>query len=145
MSGPSPSDRPSPVVSGLAQGEHLAEELAQGAERLVDRVAPPAERELVRRALDLSTRKKFLLARRLWNDPRVRTATRFPMLVGAAYMLLPIRLLPARFGPVRQFEKLIGLGVLLWLIVRITPEEVLREHLDAIDRPGVLRRILRRD
>ena len=144
MSDPS-SGRPSPVVSGLVQGEHLAQELAQGAERLVDRVAPPEERELVRRALDLSTRKKFLLARRLWNDPRVRTATRFPMLVGAAYMILPIRLLPARFGPVRQFEKLIGLGVLLWLIVRITPEDVLREHLDAIDRPGVLRRLLRRD
>src|SRR5262245_30513834 len=133
-------EHPTPIK----RAERLAGELVEGAERLVDRVAPPDERDLVRRALDLSNRKKLLLARRLWKDARVRAATRMPMLIGIAYMLLPIRLVPIRFAMVRPWEKLIGLGLLLWLIVRITPEHVLREHLDAIERPGALRRVLRR-
>jgi hypothetical protein len=128
----------------MKQAERLVGELVGGAERLADRVAPPEERDLIKRALDLSARKKLLLARRLWKDPRVRRVTRMPMLLGTVYMLLPLRLTPLRFAFIRPWEKLIGLGLLLWLIVRITPEDVLREHLDAVERPGRLRRIFRR-
>ena len=70
--------------------------------------------------------------------------TRAPMVAGIVYLISPVRLLPVRLGPLRQFEKLIGLGLLLWLIVRITPEDVLREHLDAVEQPGFLRRMFRR-
>lgn len=140
-----PDAQPSAVVSGIARAERLTGELVEGAHRLADQVAPPSERDLIRRTLDLSTRKKFLLARRLWKDPRVQATTRMPMIAGTVYMMLPIRLLPARFGPIRQWEKLLGLGLLLWLIVRITPEEVLREHLDAVEKPGLVRRMLRRE
>jgi hypothetical protein len=139
------SDQHSPIVSGIVKAEHLAGELVHGAEHIVNSVAPPTERDLIRRALDLSTRKKLLLTRRLWTDPRVQAITRMPMVAGVLYVMLPIRLLPARVGPLRQFEKLVGLGVLLWLIVRMTPEEVLREHLDAVERPGLVRRMLRRE
>jgi len=145
MSDAAESQRPSPVISGIVKAEQLAGELLEGAERLVERVAPPGERDLIRRALDLSTRKKLLLARRLWKDPRVQATARMPMVAGALYLLLPVRLLPARIGPLRQWEKLLGLGLLLWLIVRITPEEVLREHLEAVERPGLMRRVLGRE
>lgn len=137
MTSHDPSDR-------LKQAERLVGELVGGAERLAGRIAPPEERDLIKRALDLSARKKLLLARRLWKDPRVRTVTRMPMLLGTLYMLLPLRLTPLRFAFVRPWEKLIGLGLLLWLIVRITPDDVLREHLDAVERPGPLRRLFRR-
>ena len=140
-----PSDIESQIVSGAARAERVAGEVLEGAERFVDRIAPPQERELIRRALDLSTRKKLLLARRLWKDARVQAVTRMPMLAGVLYLMLPIRLLPARIGPLRQWEKLVGLGLLLWLIVRITPEDVLREHLEAVEKPGLIRRVLRRE
>ena len=145
MADRSPPDQSSPVISGIVRAEQFAGGLLESAERLVERVAPPAERDLIRRALDLSTRKKLLLARRLWKDPRVQSIARMPMVAGAFYLLLPVRLLPARVGPIRQWEKLAGLGLLLWLIVRITPEEVLREHLEAVERPGLVRRVLRRE
>jgi hypothetical protein len=118
---------------------------ANEAERLAARVAPPTERELIQRALDLPVRGKLQLVRRLWHDQRVRDITRAPLLAGAVYAVAPLRLMPPIFGPLRRFEKLIGLTVLLWLVVRITPEEVLRHHLDELERPGRLSRLFRRD
>ncbi|MDQ3653772.1 MAG: hypothetical protein M3457_01660 [Chloroflexota bacterium] len=145
MAGSRPEGSSSPLVSGIANAERLIGDLAVNADNLINRVAPPEDRDLIRRAMDLSGRKKLLLARRLWKDPRVQRTARIPMLGGAVYLISPIKLLPARFGPLRQFEKIVGLGLVLWLIVRITPEDVLREHLDAVDRPGPLRRIFKRE
>lgn len=125
--------------------ERTAVNVAQGAERLADKVVPPVERDLVRRAMDLSLRRKLLLVRRLWNDQRVRDITRVPMVMGAAYMLLPIRVLPKVLAPLRSVEKVLGLALLLWLIVRITPDEVLREHLESVEAPSLLDRMLRRE
>ena len=131
--------------SFLRTAERTASGIVENAERLVDRVAPPAEREIIRRALDLSTPQKARLVRRLWRDPRVRASTRLPMAAGALYLVLPIKLVPPALAPLRRWEKLIGLGLLLWLIVRITPEDVLREHLDAVERPGMIGRIFQRE
>ena len=115
------------------------------AEKLVDRVAPPADRDLIKRAFDLPTRKKIALVRRLWRDERVRDLSRIPLLAGAAYAVLPIRVLPPKLGPLRDWEKLVGLSLLLWLIVRLTPQAVVREHLEAVERPGLIHRVLTRD
>ena len=131
--------------SFLRTAERTASGIVENAERLVDRVAPPAEREIIRRALDLSTPQKVRLVRRLWRDPRVRASTRLPMAAGALYLVLPIKLVPPALAPLRRWEKLIGLGLLLWLIVRITPEDVLREHLDAVEGPGMIGRIFKRE
>ena len=128
----------------LKRAEHFAEEVLHGAERLAERVSPSSERDLIQRVLDLSARKKLLLARRLWTDPRVRRATRLPMMAGTFYMLLPIRLIPGRFAVIRPWEKLIGLGLVLWLIARLTPEDIIREHLEAIERPGRISRMFGR-
>lgn len=128
----------------LKRAERFAGQLVGGAERLAERVAPHSERDLIQRTLDLSARKKLILARRLWTDPRVRKATRLPMFAGTLYMMLPVRLIPARFAAVRPWEKLIGLGLVLWMIARLTPEEILREHLDAVERPGRISRMFGR-
>lgn len=125
--------------------ERTAVNVAHGAERLADKVVPPVERDLVRRAMDLSMRRKLLLVRRLWKDQRVRDITRVPMVMGAAYMILPIRVLPKVLAPLRSVEKVLGLAALLWLIVRITPDAVLREHLESVEAPSLLDRMLRRD
>jgi hypothetical protein len=120
----------------LKRAEHFAGEVVHGVERLAERVSPASERDLIQRVLDLSARKQLLLARKMWTDPRVRRATRLPMMAGTIYMLLPIRLLPRRFALIRPWEKLIGLGLVLWLIARLTPDEIIREHLDAIEGRG---------
>jgi hypothetical protein len=136
----SSDDLPEP----LKRAERFAGQIVDGAERLAERVAPQSERDLIQRALDLSARKKLLLARRLWRDPRVRKATRLPMFAGTLYMLLPIRLIPMRFAAIRPWEKLIGLGLVLWMIARLTPDDILREHLDAVERPGRISRVFGR-
>jgi uncharacterized membrane protein YkvA (DUF1232 family) len=116
----------------LLKAERATSEVMGEAERLVDQVAPPAERHMVKQALDLSAGSKLRLVWRLWRDPRVRDVTRIPMIAGLVYMLLPIHFLPRRLGPLRSMEKLIVLVALLWLLVRVTPRNVLREHLDAV-------------
>jgi hypothetical protein len=103
------------------------------AAHLVDRVSPPAERHMVKQAYGLSVAGKLKLVWRLWRDPRVRTITRVSMVAGVVYMLLPVHILPRRFGPLRGLEKLVVLLALLWLIVRLTPRPVLREHLDEVE------------
>ena len=122
----------------LKRAEHVAEEVLHGAERLAERVSPASERDLIHRVFELPARKQLLLARRLWADPRVHKRTRLTMIAGTTYMLLPIRLLPRRFALIRPLEKLIGLGFFLWLIARLTPDAIIREHLDVVegrDRP----------
>ena len=111
------------------------------AEAIADRVAPPEERRLIGRAMDLPLSKKFLLARRLWRDERVGVPARAPLIAGLAYAVLPVGLTPARFGPLRGIEKIAGLGILLWLLIRLAPQDVLAEHLDHLDRPGLLGRL----
>jgi hypothetical protein len=122
-------NRPEP----LKRAEHVAEEVLHGAERLAERVSPASERDLIQRVFELPARKQLLLARKLWTDPRVHQRTRLPMIAGTVYMLLPIRFLPRRFALIRPLEKLIGLCFFLWLIARLTPEAIIREHLDTVE------------
>lgn len=115
-----------------------------GAGELADRIAPPAERELLRRALALSTPQKLRLVRRLWRDERAPALTRLPLTLGAAYLVTPIRFTPKRLAPVRRWEKVLSVGALLWLLTKLAPEPVLREHIERLERPGLVSRTLKR-
>jgi uncharacterized membrane protein YkvA (DUF1232 family) len=106
------------------------------AQALGERLLPAEERALIRRAAGLPLGRRLRLARRLWRDPRVGGAARVPLLVGLAYAVLPVGLLPRRLGPLRRVEKAVGLAALLWLLVRLAPQDVLAEHLDAVERRG---------
>jgi len=66
------------------------------------------------------------------------------LLAGLAYAVLPIKLSPKALGPLRDFEKVAGIGVVLWLLVRLTPRDVVVEHLDALDRPSLWSRLRKR-
>lgn len=122
-------------VSGAAG---RAAERAQG---LADRVLTEDERGLIGRVMDLPLQKKLQLARRLWRDPRMGAAARAPLLAGLVYAVLPLKVTPKVLGPLREFEKVVGLGVLLWLLVRLAPRDVVAEHLDALERPGLWDRV----
>jgi hypothetical protein len=136
---------PRPVSAEFrADVERALTTVAGNAERLVDTIAPPADRELIRRAIDLSPEKQARLVRRLWSDERIRLRTRLPMIAGLVFALVPFPIVPRRLGALRRWEKLIGLGLILWLVTRLTPAEVLREHLEAVERDNLLRRFFRR-
>jgi uncharacterized membrane protein YkvA (DUF1232 family) len=111
------------------------------AQALADRAVPEEERGLIRRAMDLPLRKKLALARRLWRDPRMSAYARAPLIAGLAYAVLPIKLTPKWLGPLREAEKIAGLALLLWLLVRLAPRDAVQEHLDALDKPGLWSRI----
>lgn len=115
------------------------------AQEVADRVVPEEERGLIQRVAGLPLRKKLALVRRLWDDPRVSTAARAPLLAGLAYAVLPIKVTPRFLGPLREFEKVVGLGMLLWLLIRLAPRDVIAAHLDELERPGFLSRLTRRD
>lgn len=114
------------------------------AEALAGRIAPEADRGLIRRAMDLPLRKKVQFARRLWDDPRMGQYARLPVLAGLAYAVLPLRFTPKVLGPVREVERIAGLAALLWLLVRLAPRDVVTEHLEALEQPGRLGRLWRR-
>ena len=114
------------------------------AQVIADRVVPEDERSLIQRVLDLPLRKQLQLARRLWDDPRMGATARASVVAGLAYAVLPIKLSPKALGPLREFEKVVGIGVMLWLLVRLVPRDIVVEHLDALDRPGLWSRLHRR-
>jgi hypothetical protein len=111
------------------------------AQALAARAVPEAERGVIRRAMDLPLNKKLALVRRLWRDPRMGAAARAPLVAGLVYAVLPIKVTPKVLGPLREFEKVVGLGALLWLLLRLAPRDVIEEHLDALDRPGLWQRL----
>lgn len=121
-------------VAGRAAGQ---------AQALADRMVPEEERGLIRRAMDLPLAKKFGLARRLWRDPRMSAAARGPLIAGLVYAVLPLKLTPRVLGPLREFEKVVGLGILLWLLVRLAPRDAVEEHLRDLERPGLWDRMRR--
>ena len=134
----------------MASGQ-LFERVSEAAGRAVgqaqviaDRVVPEEERGVIRRVMDLPVQKQLQLARRLWDDPRMPAAARASVLVGLGYAILPIKLSPRFLGPLRDFEKIVGLGVLLWALLQLAPRDVIDEHLDELEKPGLWSRITRR-
>ncbi len=131
-----------PRMEGMVERAGEAAGRAAGrAQEIADRVVPGEERGLVRRAMALPLRKKLRLARRLWRDPRMGAAARAPLIAGLAYAVLPIKVTPRFLGPLREFEKVAGLALLLWLLVRLAPRDVLAEHIEDLERPGFLDRL----
>ncbi len=114
------------------------------AQVIADRVVPEEERGLIQRVMDLPLRQQLHLARALWDDHRIGATARASLLAGLAYTVLPIKLSPKALGPLRDFEKVAGIGVVLWLLVRLTPRDVVVEHLDALDRPSLWSRLRKR-
>ena len=118
-----------------------ADRAAERAEQIAGRVVPEEERSLIGRVMELSLHKKVLLARRLWRDPRMGAAARTPLIAGLVYAVLPLKFTPKFLGPLRDFEKIVGLGVLLWLLIRLAPRDVIAEHLEALEPPDAWDRV----
>ncbi len=103
----------------------LAGRLVGQAERAADVAVPPEQRDAVRRVLALSLPGRLQVTWRVLRDTRTPDAARFLLFFSAAYALLPLRLSPARLGPLQRMEKLVLLPALIWATLRLLPPEVL--------------------
>jgi NAD(P)-dependent dehydrogenase (short-subunit alcohol dehydrogenase family) len=107
-------------------------------ERLVDRVTPPRlEQHLGKQADDRASTTQRRVAWRVWRDPRVRPAPRILMIAALVYLVLPLHVVPQRYGPLRagvlrSIQTLLVLAALRWLIVRLLLREVRRDQRETV-------------
>jgi uncharacterized membrane protein YkvA (DUF1232 family) len=131
----------------MSEGTNVVIELNPRERRMYDRlraqvVAPaPGERSGMRDLLLLLPDLSVLLFR-LMRDPRVPAGSKAIAVVGAAYLLSPIDLLPALlFGPIGLVDDLVVVGMVLSRMLNRVHPDVVRSHwsghgdaLDAIHR-----------
>ncbi|HTE85291.1 MAG TPA: hypothetical protein VK821_11205 [Dehalococcoidia bacterium] len=103
---------------------------------MIDAIASPSERDHLRRIIGLPARRKLRFLFGLTRDDRL-TPLMFAPLVGViAYTLLPVNVIPRWLFLLRKFDNLIIGAVGLWLFVKLTPPEVLDEHLASLEAPS---------
>jgi uncharacterized membrane protein YkvA (DUF1232 family) len=69
-----------------------------------------------------------VLVRRLLHDPRVPRRRKLPLALAAAYLLMPIDLVPDFIPVAGQLDDAIVVGLVLRGLVRGGSDELLREH-----------------
>jgi uncharacterized membrane protein YkvA (DUF1232 family) len=102
----------------------------------MDAIVTPPEREQIERIIDLPMRKKLGLALDLFRDRRITPAMEAPLIAVVTYVLLPFNIIPRKLFFLRPFDDLIVAAIGLWLFVKLTPPELLAEHLDQVEGTG---------
>jgi len=101
---------------------------------MIDAIASPTERDHLRRILGLPVRRKLRFAFGLTRDGRLSPLMLAPLVGVIAYLILPINLIPKWLFLIRKFDNLIIGLIGLWLFVKLTPPEVLDDHLAQVER-----------
>jgi uncharacterized membrane protein YkvA (DUF1232 family) len=96
--------------------------------------ASSSERDNIGRIIDLPMRGKLRLAASLLRDQRITPTMEAPLFAVVAYVLLPIHIIPKKLFLLRPFDDIIVAALGLWMFVKLTPPEVLGEHLDRIEQ-----------
>jgi uncharacterized membrane protein YkvA (DUF1232 family) len=93
----------------------------------------PGERDLVRRILRLSLRRKLRLALALVRDPRIPLVVRAipPALI--LYLATPIDLIPDFIPVLGHLDDAAVLILGVGLLLRFTPRDVLEEHVSRLE------------
>ena len=81
----------------------------------------------------LGWRQKLRLARRIVGDRRVPWTARLVPAGVILYLAMPLDIIPDFLPVIGQLDDLLVLALGAWLLVRLTPDAVLREHLDRLD------------
>jgi uncharacterized membrane protein YkvA (DUF1232 family) len=89
----------------------------------------PLAREVLAQLRQLGWRQRFRVARGIARDPRVPYAARLLPLFLAAYLVFPFDLIPDFIPALGQLDDLLVVSIVLWVLLRLVPESVLREHL----------------
>ncbi|MGE0229372.1 MAG: YkvA family protein [Dehalococcoidia bacterium] len=83
----------------------------------------------------LTWRQRFEVARAIARDRRVPRVARWLPLALAAYLAFPIDVIPDFIPVIGQLDDILAVALVLWLLVRLVPHEVIKEHLAAV-APG---------
>jgi uncharacterized membrane protein YkvA (DUF1232 family) len=103
---------------------------------MTDFIVTASEWDHLRRIIDLPMRRKLRFAFGLTRDQRLTPVMAAPLLAVIVYLLLPINLIPKWLFLLRKFDNLIVGAVGLWLFVKLTPPEVLEDHLTGVEHHG---------
>jgi uncharacterized membrane protein YkvA (DUF1232 family) len=89
--------------------------------------------DLGRRIMTLSLRAKARLLWRLARDPQVPLRAKAVLPAIAAYLAMPIDIIPDFIPVLGQLDDLVVVGLGLALFVRLTPRSVVDRHLGALE------------
>ncbi|MFN8584066.1 MAG: DUF1232 domain-containing protein [Dehalococcoidia bacterium] len=77
-------------------------------------------------------RQRFEVARAIARDRRVPRLARWLPLALAVYLAFPIDLIPDFIPVLGQLDDVLAVALVLWLLIRLVPHEVIEEHLAAV-------------
>jgi len=97
-----------------------------------------SRRQLLRRIRALPWRHKLRLAARLSRDGRVSWGTKALIPALAAYLAMPLDLIPDFIPVLGQLDDLLIVAAGLWLLLRLIPLSVVEEHLQALEEAQAL-------
>jgi hypothetical protein len=93
-------------------------------------IMTPEERSEITRIVRLPLLKKASFAWGLRNDRRVNTAMTLPLALAAAFIILPVHVLPRWLPFRRRIENVIALSAGLFCFVKLAPPGLITDHLD---------------
>lgn len=100
---------------------------------LMWRRSDEAAKEMVRRIVRLGFRAKFRLAYRLVRDSRIPLAVRAVPALLIIYLALPIDVIPDFIPVIGHIDDLLILGIGVGVLLRLTPRDVLEEHVGRLE------------
>jgi uncharacterized membrane protein YkvA (DUF1232 family) len=89
-------------------------------------------RPLNKRILALPWRAKFRLGRLLLADDRVPLRAKLVLPGVVAYLLMPLDIIPDFIPVLGQIDDLLLIAGGLWLFLRLSPADVVEEHVRAL-------------
>ncbi|MFN8586029.1 MAG: DUF1232 domain-containing protein [Dehalococcoidia bacterium] len=81
-------------------------------------------------------RQRFEDARAIARDRRVPRLARWLPLALAVYLAFPIDLIPDVIPLLGQLDDVLAVALVLWLLIRLVPHEVIEEHLSSFVGDG---------
>jgi uncharacterized membrane protein YkvA (DUF1232 family) len=91
------------------------------------------EREPGRRIMSLPLRAKARLLWRMARDPQVPLRAKAVLPAIAAYVVMPVDIIPDFIPVLGQLDDIVVVGLGLALFVRLTPQDVVESHLGALE------------
>ena len=89
--------------------------------------------DLGRRIMTLPLRAKARLLWRMARDPQVPLRAKAVLPAIAAYLLVPVDIIPDFIPVLGQLDDIVVVGIGLAVFVRVTPRRIVERHLGALE------------
>lgn len=99
----------------------------------MNKIMTPEERSDISRIMRLPLLKKVQFAWDLRHDRRVTSAMTLPLALAAAFIILPVHVLPGWLPFRRRAENVVALSAGLFCFVKLAPPGLIQDHLNAAE------------